>query len=72
MDLKLNDSILKWASNASEPPESICAYPCKIRQFKIQLELKCCWECRQVNVDKKTLYIIEMINSSEIDFKNVH
>ena len=40
-----NDTI-QWDTGQSKPPMSICATDCLQRQFKIQLELKCCWECR--------------------------
>ncbi len=26
-------------------PESVCSKPCKEREFAVQKELKCCWEC---------------------------
>ena len=26
-------------------PESVCSKPCKQRQYKIQQELHCCWQC---------------------------
>ena len=42
----LNNSTIQWDNEQSIPPTSICAYDCLQRQFKIQLELKCCWECR--------------------------
>ena len=28
-------------------PESVCAKPCKVGEFYIQGEVKCCWECRR-------------------------
>ncbi len=27
-------------------PESVCSHPCKPREYYIQQELPCCWECR--------------------------
>lgn len=33
-------------SSIHKLPESICSRPCLTRQFRIQLEMKCCWECR--------------------------
>ncbi|KAK6165319.1 hypothetical protein SNE40_022267 [Patella caerulea] len=31
---------------SSESPESICSKPCGPREFYIQMELMCCWECK--------------------------
>ena len=28
-------------------PESVCSKPCRTGEFLVQLELKCCWECRK-------------------------
>ena len=27
-------------------PRSICSRPCAPRQYRIQMDIKCCWECR--------------------------
>lgn len=32
-------------SKVGDIPESICSKPCKEREYAIQKELKCCWEC---------------------------
>ena len=29
-------------------PVSVCSTPCSLRQYSIQQELPCCWECRSV------------------------
>ncbi len=36
---------LYWASNSI--PESVCSKPCHVGEYYVQLELKCCWECRK-------------------------
>ena len=36
-----NDAII-----STEPPESVCSKPCQSKQYYIQRELPCCWECR--------------------------
>ena len=48
MGLRFNDDNISWNNENNIPPTSICATDCLIRQFKIQLELKCCWECRLI------------------------
>ncbi|CAH1779070.1 unnamed protein product [Owenia fusiformis] len=35
-------------------PDAVCSYPCGAGEFKIQLELKCCWECRKCRVNEIT------------------
>lgn len=40
----------------TETPSSICSISCVARQYKIQRELPCCWECRwtlEYNSDRK-------------------
>lgn len=33
-------------------PVSVCSHPCGPRQFYVQLELHCCWECRDCRVNE--------------------
>ncbi len=39
------DKPIYWASNSI--PESVCSKPCHVGEYYVQLELKCCWECRK-------------------------
>ena len=48
MGLTFNDARIAWDNVENIPPTSICATDCLIRQFKIQLAIKCCWECRLI------------------------
>ncbi len=33
-------------------PESVCSHPCKAREYFVQQELLCCWECRACNLNE--------------------
>ena len=52
-ELSMDESALSWNVKTSlfdetalnEPPESVCSKPCKKRQYKMQQELACCWQC---------------------------
>ena len=43
-----DDDVITDMRNSSSHmvPISICSRPCLRRQYKIQLDLKCCWDCR--------------------------
>ena len=56
MGLSFDDPNISWDNEQNIPPTSICATDCLIRQFKIQLELKCCWECRFI-INRIYIYI---------------
>ena len=45
-ELIFNEKIIQWDTEQNIAPMSICAIDCLDRQIKIQLEPKCCWECR--------------------------
>ena len=57
-NLNISEQLIQWFRPSADKgsaevahkttliPESICAKPCKIGEFYIQGELKCCWECR--------------------------
>ena len=34
-------------SRVTNSPISVCSKPCKSGEFLVNLELKCCWECRK-------------------------
>ena len=34
-------------SDSSDSPTSVCSKPCNPGEFLVQLDLKCCWECRK-------------------------
>ena len=39
---------LNWSAFGNElVPESVCSMPCKTKEYCVQKELICCWECRQ-------------------------
>ena len=43
--LNINEN-LDWSSHGNAVPGSICSVPCQAGEFYVQLELKCCWDCR--------------------------
>ncbi len=47
MSLDLTDDIY-WnvVHEDGAAPESLCSKPCSVGEYYVQLELKCCWECR--------------------------
>ncbi|KAK2193633.1 hypothetical protein NP493_11g14008 [Ridgeia piscesae] len=45
----IDEAAVRWAWEAGAPetlPESVCSHACRPGEFRIQLEQKCCWECR--------------------------
>ncbi|KAI8743672.1 metabotropic glutamate receptor 4 [Biomphalaria glabrata] len=36
-------------------PESVCSRPCVVGEYKIQMELSCCWECRKCRENEKII-----------------
>ena len=46
--LLLNSAAVRWdnATSASLVPESVCSHACQPGEFRVQLDPKCCWECR--------------------------
>ena len=49
--LVLRQDVVNWNTSFAEVgagvPESVCSKPCKAGEYRVQLELKCCWECRK-------------------------
>ena len=47
MSLEWTDT-LYWnvVHDEDEAPESLCSKPCNVGEYYVQLELKCCWDCR--------------------------
>ena len=46
----IDEAAVRWAWAAGAPdtvPESVCSHACRPGEFRIQLEQKCCWECRR-------------------------
>ena len=46
--LLLDEMAVRWPEGVPDGvvPESVCSHACRPSQFRIQLEQKCCWECR--------------------------
>ena len=38
---------MRWDDATDAMPESVCSHACRPGEFRIQLEQKCCWECRR-------------------------
>ena len=65
-----DDDVITDMRNSSSHvvPISICSRPCLRRQYKIKLDMKCCWDCRlqlasvrDVCMHRRSaLYIIEI------------
>ncbi len=52
-EIIVDESLLDWTSfhspnesDQSSLPSSICSTPCKDKEYAVQMELPCCWECR--------------------------
>ena len=46
--LFLDSAAVRWddVTSASLVPESVCSHACRPGEFRVQLDPKCCWECR--------------------------
>ncbi|CAH1793706.1 unnamed protein product [Owenia fusiformis] len=42
----VSDNLTNETRQEAMIPDSVCSYPCLPGEFYVQLELKCCWECR--------------------------
>ena len=50
-----SQQLLNVLDNNFTTPESVCSKPCQPKEYKIQQELLCCWDCRKCLVNE---YII--------------
>ncbi len=54
--LHITEEKITWYTNLTDEggiPTSICAKPCGTREFYLQGELECCWECRTCRDNEK-------------------
>lgn len=52
LSLDLSDD-LQWP-DSDVVPESVCSKPCDNGQYRVQLDQKCCWECRECRSNEVT------------------
>ena len=48
--LTMDQSLLDWTGPTT--PESVCSHPCGPGEFRIPLDLPCCWECRKCRANE--------------------
>lgn len=53
--LRRLDRIVPLAQTRQSPdvPESVCSGPCRPGEYKLQLELPCCWDCRKCRSNER-------------------
>lgn len=54
-NLKLSYGNIQWPGSVADVPESVCSEDCPPRHYKVQLEKRCCWECRPCRVNEYIL-----------------
>ena len=61
----LSQQTIQIGSSFLVTPESVCSKPCKPKEYRIQQELPCCWDCRTCHVNE---YIINGTLCDECPF----